>query len=239
MIPPYNPYRYITQTEPTMKFSMASAALCLVLSSSTVRAFTASAIRSSGPAVSAIATTIAPSHSRSFATTTTRLLSTTTEETTEATTTTEDIDYDGDDTSIYTNQADELTKLKSTFLQTMRDRGFLHQCTNIAALDEVLSKSIQDGGATSAYLGFDATADSLHVGSLLQIMILRHLQKSGHRPVVLVGGGTSKVGDPTGKDESRVQLTDEIIAKNTAGISKVFEKFLTFEGDETATGDAK
>jgi len=222
-----------------MKFIMTSAALCLVFSPSAVRAFTASAIRSGGPAFGAVATaTIAPSHIRSFATTGTRLSSaTTTEEAIKATTTnTEDIDYDGDDTSIYARQADELTKLQSTFLQTMRDRGFLHQCTNIAALDEVLTKSIQDGSATSAYLGFDATADSLHVGSLLQIMILRHLQKSGHRPVVLVGGGTSKVGDPTGKDESRVQLTDEIIAKNTAGISRVFEKFLTFEGDEATTG---
>jgi len=108
----------------------------------------------------------------------------------------------------------------------MRDRGFLHQCTDIEALDELfLSETV------SAYLGFDATADSLHVGSLLQIMILRHLQKSGHRPVVLIGGGTSKVGDPTGKDESRVLLTDEIVQKNTDGISKVFEKFITFDED--------
>ena len=80
----------------------------------------------------------------------------------------------------------------------------------------------------SAYLGFDATADSLHVGSLLQIMILRHLQKCGHRPIVLVGGGTSKVGDPTGKDESRVLRTDDAIARNTEGISKVVRTFLTF-----------
>ena len=150
----------------------------------------------------------------------------------------EDVDYDGDDSSIYTRQAEELTKLKSTFLKTMRDRGFLHQCTNIEALDEAMS----EGGGTapvSAYLGFDATADSLHVGSLLQIMILRHLQRSGHKPVVLIGGGTSKVGDPTGKDESRPQLTDEILAKNTAGISGVFEKFLTFEGgDSESPADA-
>lgn len=123
-----------------------------------------------------------------------------------------------------TDEAAVLAGLQSTFLQTMRDRGFLHQCTNLKELDEKLST----GEPKSAYLGFDATADSLHVGSLLQIMILRHLQQSGHRPVVLIGGGTSKVGDPTGKDESRVMLTDEIIAQNTAGISKVFEKFLTF-----------
>lgn len=149
-----------------------------------------------------------------------------------------DVDYDGTDTSIYTQQADELASLQSSFLQTMRDRGFLHQCTNIVELDKALASSLAEGGATSAYLGFDATADSLHVGSLLQIMILRHLQKSGHRPVVLIGGGTSKVGDPTGKDESRVQLTDEIIAQNTAGISKVFEKFLTFGGAGASDGDA-
>lgn len=133
------------------------------------------------------------------------------------------------DTSIYAQQATELKSLKSTFLRTMRDRGFLHQCTNLVELDALLSK---EGKATSAYLGFDATADSLHVGSLLQIMILRHLQQSGHRPVVLIGGGTSKVGDPTGKDESRVQLTDDIIAQNTAGISKVFEQFLTFANND-------
>ena len=133
---------------------------------------------------------------------------------------------DASDSSIYAREAESLEKLKSPFLQTMRDRGFLHQCTGITELDSKLMESTQ-----SAYLGFDATADSLHVGSLLQIMILRHLQKSGHRPVVLIGGGTSKVGDPTGKDESRVMLTEEIIQKNTAGISKVFEKFLKF-GDE-------
>jgi tRNA synthetases class I (W and Y) len=98
------------------------------------------------------------------------------------------------DSSIYAQQADELAKIKSPFLQTLRDRGFLHQCTNIRELDQKL-----ESGTQLAYLGFDATADSLHVGSLLQIMVLRHFQKSGHRPVVLVGGGTSKVGDPTGK----------------------------------------
>ena len=133
------------------------------------------------------------------------------------------------DTSIYGTEAEALTKLKSPFLITMRDRGFLHQCTGITELDEKLMESTQ-----AAYLGFDATADSLHVGSLLQIMILRHLQKAGHKPVVLVGGGTSKVGDPTGKDESRVMLTEEVIQKNTDGISKVFQKFLQF-GDENPT----
>jgi tyrosyl-tRNA synthetase len=136
----------------------------------------------------------------------------------------------------------------------MRDRGFLHQCTDLSGLDAILHDAESssshvddnddddddnDGGvvendgttktkAISAYLGFDATADSLHVGSLLQIMILRHLQNSGHRPIVLVGGGTSKVGDPTGKDESRMLLTDDVIRTNTDGISRVFRKFLSF-----------
>lgn len=132
-----------------------------------------------------------------------------------------------DDSSIYSRETEALEKLNSPFLKVMRDRGFLHQCTGIEELDKKLME-----GCTSAYLGFDATADSLHVGSLLQIMILRHLQKSGHRPIVLIGGGTSKVGDPTGKDESRQLLTDEIIKKNTNGISQVFKKFIQFEGNE-------
>ena len=134
-----------------------------------------------------------------------------------------------EDSSIYAQEAEALAGLKSDFLQVMRDRGFLHQCTGITALDEKMME-----GTTAAYLGFDATADSLHVGSLLQIMILRHLQNSGHKPVVLIGGGTSKVGDPTGKDESRQMLTEEDIQANIKGISKVFEKFLNF-GDENPT----
>jgi len=130
--------------------------------------------------------------------------------------------------SIYAQDAEALEGLQSEFLKTMRDRGFLHQCTGISDLDKKLMNEDEEG-VVSAYLGFDATADSLHVGSLLQIMILRHFQKSGHRPIILIGGGTSKVGDPTGKDESRKLLTDEIVERNTAGISKVFKKFLTFE----------
>ena len=129
--------------------------------------------------------------------------------------------------SIYVQEAEALSKVESPFLQVMRDRGFLFQCTGLVELDKKLME-----GCTSAYLGFDATADSLHVGSLLQIMILRHLQQSGHRPVVLIGGGTSKVGDPTGKDESRKLLDDAAIQKNTDGISKVFQKFLTFADDK-------
>lgn len=133
-----------------------------------------------------------------------------------------------EDSSIYSQEADALVKLKSPFLKVMRDRGFLHQCTGITELDNKLMTKTQ-----SAYLGFDATADSLHVGSLLQIMILRHLQQSGHRPIVLVGGGTTKVGDPTGKDESRVVLDEATIQKNMEGISQVFEKFLIFGEQET------
>ena len=148
---------------------------------------------------------------------------------------TSDVTKTDADSSIYIREADALAKLKSPFLKVMRDRGFLHQCTGITDLDEKLVEM----GCASAYLGFDATADSLHVGSLLQIMILRHLQKSGHRPIVLIGGGTSKVGDPTGKDESRQMLTEEVIQKNMDGISKVFKKFLIFEGDgEAAPNDA-
>jgi len=113
--------------------------------------------------------------------------------------------------------------LKSEFLQEMQWRGFIHQATNIEGLDEALvSRSV------TAYLGFDATASSLHVGSLLQIMLLRHYQRCGHKPVVLVGGGTTKVGDPSGKDASRVLMTQEKIDENIAGISQVFEKFITF-----------
>lgn len=130
------------------------------------------------------------------------------------------------DSSIYATQADALTKLESPFLKTLRDRGFLHQCSGIVELDAKLQSGVQ-----AAYLGFDATADSLHVGSLLQIMILRHLQKSGHKPIVLIGGGTSKVGDPTGKDEGRVMLTEEKILENMSGISKVFDIFLNIGGD--------
>lgn len=128
-----------------------------------------------------------------------------------------------------------LDQIQSKFLCTMRDRGYIHQCTNLVELD----KKLNGEDIISAYLGFDATADSLHVGSLLQIMILRHFQRSGHRPIVLVGGGTSKVGDPTGKDESRILLTEEKIQHNIDGISKVFHKFLSFDTSSTADGDSK
>eukprot|EP00667_Euglena_gracilis_P001145 EG_transcript_1145 len=114
-------------------------------------------------------------------------------------------------------------EFESSFLKTLSQRGFLHQLTDAAGLD----KKLQEGPVV-AYLGFDATADSLHVGSLLQIMILRHFQKCGHKPIVLIGGGTSKVGDPSGKDASRQLLSEESIAQNMAGISRVFHQFLDF-----------
>jgi tyrosyl-tRNA synthetase len=112
---------------------------------------------------------------------------------------------------------------KSSFLQTLQARGYIHQITHPAELDEAAASGIVTG-----YIGFDATAPSLHVGSLIQIMMLRRLQQAGHRPIVLMGGGTTKVGDPTGKDASRPQLTDETIRSNIASIRTVFEKFLTF-----------
>jgi tyrosyl-tRNA synthetase len=112
---------------------------------------------------------------------------------------------------------------QSDFLQTLQARGYIHQITHPAELDAAAK-----AGIISAYIGFDATAPSLHVGSLIQIMMLRRLQQAGHRPIVLMGGGTTKVGDPTGKDASRPQLTDETIQSNLDSIKQVFSKFLTF-----------
>jgi tyrosyl-tRNA synthetase len=111
----------------------------------------------------------------------------------------------------------------SEFIQNVIDRGYMHQCTDLNTLDDLASKNI-----ISAYIGFDCTAPSLHAGSLVQIMMLRLLQRTGHKPIVLMGGGTTKVGDPSGKDESRKLLNNEAIAANMAGIKDVFEKFLTF-----------
>jgi len=115
------------------------------------------------------------------------------------------------------------TAFKSDFLKTLRDRGYIHQITHPAELDAAASS-----GVIAAYIGFDATAPSLHVGSLIQIMMLRRLQQTGHKPIVLMGGGTTKVGDPTGKDASRPQLNDALIQANIASIKTVFAKFLTF-----------
>jgi len=115
-----------------------------------------------------------------------------------------------------------------SFLEEATERGFVFQCTDA----EALSAAMQAASVT-AYIGFDCTADSLHVGSLVQIMILRLLQKHGHKPVVLLGGGTTRIGDPSGKDESRQMLTDEAIASNMAGIRRCFGPFLRF-GNEAA-----
>jgi len=120
---------------------------------------------------------------------------------------------------------------KSEFLQEMLSRGFLQDCTDMQGLDEKLLE-----GCMPAYIGFDATADSLHIGSLIQIMMLRWLRKTGHKPIPLMGGGTTKIGDPSGKDESRQLITTEIINENINGIQKVFEKYLSF-GDNS--NDAK
>lgn len=113
---------------------------------------------------------------------------------------------------------------KSEFLQTCTDRGFIHQCTDEGGLDDLLARN----KGVAAYIGFDCTAPSLHVGSLIQIMMLRRWQQAGHKPIVLMGGGTTKVGDPSGKDKSRPPLTDEQIQANMDGIKTVFEKFITF-----------
>ncbi len=109
-------------------------------------------------------------------------------------------------------------------------RGFVFQCTDAEALDAALL-----AGPVSAYIGFDCTAESLHVGNLVQVMILRLLQKHGHRPVVLMGGGTTRIGDPSGKDTARQLLSDEQIAANMAGIRRCFDPFMRFGGGPTMT----
>ncbi|MDA9639751.1 tyrosine--tRNA ligase [SAR116 cluster bacterium] len=114
-------------------------------------------------------------------------------------------------------------RYQSDLIQHYFDRGYIHQTTNAEALD---AKAMQQ--AIPAYIGFDCTADSLHVGSLVQIMMLRLLQKTGHKPIVLMGGGTTKVGDPSGKDTARPLLSDQDIENNKLGIRKIFEKYLTF-----------
>jgi len=121
-----------------------------------------------------------------------------------------------------------MTSYSSSLLKLLDERGYIHQLTDAASLDALASKEM-----ISAYIGFDATASSLHVGSLVQIMMLRRLQQAGHRPIVLMGGGTTKVGDPSGKDESRQLLSEDKIAENIAGIRRVFEHFLTFGNELT------
>lgn len=120
-------------------------------------------------------------------------------------------------------QTEPATSLRSDFLRTLAERGFLHQCTDLERLDERLS-----GGPVVAYNGLDLTADSLHVGHLVPIMMLRWFQRTGHKPIVLMGGGTTRIGDPSFRDTTRPLLDDTQIAANLAGIRQVFEKYLTF-----------
>jgi len=116
-----------------------------------------------------------------------------------------------------------MTEPRSDFLREIAGRGFLHQCTDLDGLDALAAK-----GPIAAYIGFDCTADSLHVGSLVPIMMLRWLQKTGHKPIVLMGGGTTKIGDPSGKDESRQLLSADRIQANMASIRRIFDRYLTF-----------
>jgi tyrosyl-tRNA synthetase len=121
-----------------------------------------------------------------------------------------------------------MSTVKSDFLRELKARGFIHQTTDEAGLDKLLRSERVTG-----YIGFDCTAPSLHVGNLLGIMMLRKLQQAGHRSIVLIGGGTTKVGDPSGKDESRKLLSDAEIAANIAGIESVFAKLLSFGGGDS------
>ncbi len=116
----------------------------------------------------------------------------------------------------------------SSFLRRLETRGFIHQITDASALDAAATT-----GVVTAYVGYDCTAPSLHIGNLVSIMMLRHLQQSGHRPIVLMGGGTTKVGDPSGKDEGRPLLDDAGIAANKASIRRIFERFLSFDDGPT------
>ncbi len=116
-----------------------------------------------------------------------------------------------------------MTNYQSDLLRLLNDRGYIHQLTDADGLDAAASETIIPG-----YIGFDATAPSLHVGSLVQIMMLRRMQQAGHKPIVVMGGGTTKVGDPSGKDESRKMLSAEDINENIASIRRIFDNFLTF-----------
>jgi tyrosyl-tRNA synthetase len=121
-----------------------------------------------------------------------------------------------------------MSPYQSDLLCLLEERGYIHQLTDAGGLDALAQKEIVPG-----YIGFDATAPSLHVGSLVQIMMLRRLQQTGHRPIVVMGGGTTKVGDPSGRDESRRLLTEEAIAANIASIRRIFERFLAFDDGPT------
>jgi tyrosyl-tRNA synthetase len=119
-------------------------------------------------------------------------------------------------------------KPKSEFIRVMQTRGYIHQCSDIEALDKAASE-----GVITAYVGYDATATSLHIGNLISLMMLRRLQQTGHRPLPLMGGGTTKVGDPSDKDSQRPLLTNEQIAANIASIKTVFDRFLDFGAGPT------
>ncbi|MFC0246246.1 tyrosine--tRNA ligase [Falsochrobactrum ovis] len=116
-----------------------------------------------------------------------------------------------------------MSGFKSDFLRTLSERGFIHQISDESGLDELMAKE-----TVTAYIGFDPTAPSLHAGGLIQIMMLHWLQKTGHKPVALMGGGTGMVGDPSFKDEARKLMTEETIAENISGIQRVFANYLTF-----------
>ncbi len=116
-----------------------------------------------------------------------------------------------------------MTTYRSDFIRAVDERGYMHQCTDLKGLDALAA-----AGTIAAYIGFDCTAPSLHAGSLLSIMLLRWLQRTGHKPIVLMGGGTTKVGDPSGRDETRKLLSEDDIAANMAGIREVFARYLAF-----------
>src|ERR1044072_9978206 len=116
-----------------------------------------------------------------------------------------------------------MSVFKSDLLRLLDERGYIHQLADAEGLDALAQRQVVPG-----YIGFDATAPSLHVGSMVQIMLLRRLQQTGHKPIVLMGGGTTKIGDPTGKDESRKLLSDADIEANITSIRRVFERFLVF-----------
>jgi tyrosyl-tRNA synthetase len=123
-----------------------------------------------------------------------------------------------------------MTQPRSAFLEAILSRGFMHQCTDLEELD-----ARARAGQVVAYVGYDCTADSLHIGNLVSVMMLRWLQKTGHKPIVLIGGGTTKIGDPSGKDEARKLLDEAGIARNMAGIRRSAEKFFSFgEGPNDA-----
>jgi tyrosyl-tRNA synthetase len=121
-----------------------------------------------------------------------------------------------------------MNSYKSPLLRLLEERGYIHQLTDAGGLDALAAKQVVPG-----YIGFDATAPSLHIGSLVQIMMLRRLQQAGHKPIVLMGGGTTRIGDPTGRDESRKMLTDEAIETNIASIATIFSRLLTFGNGPT------